>query len=208
MVANEDWDLSGSYYHCSAEWHLWQLKDRKDVRTTLAAVLYPFAYRLSKDSGVFHASAVRIAEHFRTSEWTVLRAMDALTKAGFLVVINKEYFQASIYRVVSHEEWARAHPEQCLVKADYPWSGEEGDELGVQLYTKSGGRVRWFPNILGALRKTGLNDEQIVQEFELFFKGRAAGKRGHYKSVPFSFLRFLTGKYSNTKVSALEVLHA
>lgn len=205
MALNENNNSMESFYHCSAEWHLWQLKDSKGRRTRFAAVLYTFAYHLSKGSGVFYASAVRIAEHFGISKWTVLRAMEALTAAGFFVLINKEFFQSSIYRVVSHEEWAKVHPARCVVKVEYPWSDEIGDELGVQLYTKSGGRVKWFPNILGALRKTGLTDEQIVQEFECFFDWYVTGKHGQYKSIPFRFLNFLKANPSNLEVGKLEV---
>jgi hypothetical protein len=184
------------------------IKGQQRRKNPFCGRLLAFAYRLSKGSGVFCASAVRIAEHFGISKWTVLRAMEALTTAGFFVVINKEYFQSSMYRVVSHEEWARAHPACFVVKVEYPWSDKIGDELGVHLYTKSGGRVKWFPNILGALRRTGLTDEQIVQEFEFFFDGYVAGKHGQYKSVPFSFLNFLKRDSSDLEVGKLEVKSA
>lgn len=200
-----DYDSSLAHYHCSSEWHLWQLKDRKGRRTPFAAVLYPFAFRMAKKSGRFFGSANRVAEHFGIDPSTVRRAMDALTSAGFFVVISQAYFQSTIYKVVSHEEWAKTHPEHCAIKAEFPWTDEEGDELGVRLYTVSGGRVKWFPNILTALRKTALTDDQIVQQFELFFAQDVNGGNGRYKSVPSRFLESLKEDRPKVKVREMEL---
>ncbi len=201
-----NYDSSLAHYHCSSEWHLWQLKDRKDIRTPFAAVLYPFAFRISKNSGCFYCSAERIAEHFGTSPDTVRRAMDALTTSGFFVVIDKELFHSTIYRVVPHDEWAQAHPGRCVVRTEFPWSVEEGDQLGEQLYTLSGGRVKWFLNILIALRKTGFTDDLIVEKFKLFLEVR----RGHgaSKSIPFRFLKFLRQEVQDAKAREIETTPA
>ena len=75
-----------TYYHSSVDWHIWQLSDSKGRKTPFAAVLYPFGFRLSRKSGRFHCSAVRLAEHFGVSKWTVIRAMDALTRERFFVL--------------------------------------------------------------------------------------------------------------------------
>lgn len=195
-----------SYYHCSAEWHLWRLKDSGGHKTPFAAALYPFAFRISKNSNRFYCSAEGIAEHFGTSPDTVRRAMNALTTSGFFIVIDKEYFHSTIYRVVSHDDWAKAHPESCVVKAEFPWSGEEGDQLGVRLYTASGGRVKSFANILAALRKTGFTDDQIVEKFELFL----AARRGHgaSKSILFRFQKFLQQEFRDVKAREIETTPA
>lgn len=189
-----------AYYHCSAEWHLSRLKDSKDRKAPFAAILYPFAYRLSKKSGRFHCSAVRLAGHFGVSKWTIIRAMEALILAGFFVVISKELFQSTTYRVVSHKDWAKDHPGACAVKAAFPWSDESGDELGVRLHTASGGRTKWHPNLLASLRKTGLSDDQIVTRFDAFVRQeierhQAEGRHGGWKSVPLKFAKYLKDEF-------------
>jgi hypothetical protein len=188
-----------SPYYCTVEWHLVRLRDAKGRKVPFAAILYPFAYRISKKSGRFHCSAVNLAAHFETSQWTVLRAMEALTIAGFLIPLSKEPFQPSIYQVLSHKDWASAHPESCSVKAAFPWSGEIGDKLGVRLFTASGGRIKYMPHMLAALRNTGLADDEIVKHFESFMaqeveRRQVGGWHGRWKSVRFRFLRHLRGE--------------
>jgi hypothetical protein len=189
-----------AYYHCSIEWHLAQLRDSKDRRAPFAAALHPFALRISRKSGRFHCSAVRLAKYFRVSKWTVLRAMEALTIAGFFVPISKELFESTNYRVVLHTDWAKTHPGQCVVKTEFPWSGEPGDELGRRLYTASGARTKWYPNLLDSLRKTGLADDEIVSRFEDFFaleieRRQAGGWHGQWKSVPFRFTKCMKNEF-------------
>ena len=199
IAANENDDFLESRYKCTAEWHLWRLRDRKGQRAPLAVPLYSFAWMISKNSGRFYCSAVNLAAHFGVNQSTVLRALDALAKSGFFVVISKEPFQPSIYQVVKHNDWAKSHPHSCAQKVTFPWSAEQGDELGVCLYAASGGRVRWYPNLLAAIRKTGLSDDEVVREFENFFafeneRRQAGGWHGHWKSVAFRFLKFLKGE--------------
>lgn len=172
------------------------MTDSKGRKAPFAAALYPFAYRLSRKSGRFHCSAVRLAEHFKVSKWTVIRAMEALTLAGFFVVISKELFQSTTYKVVSHKDWAKDHPGACAVKATFSWTDESGDELGVRLYTASGGRTKWHPNLLASLRKTGLSDDQIVTRFKSFIsqeieRHQAEGRHGGWKFVPSRFAKLL-----------------
>jgi hypothetical protein len=133
-----DIDNKESAYHCTIEWHLARL-------VPLAAVLYPFAYRISKASRRFHCSAVNLVQHFGVSEWTVLRAIRALQAAGLFILLAKEPFKPSVYRVVSHKEWAADHRGCCAVRDAYPWSEEGGDQLGIRLYNASGGRSNTSP---------------------------------------------------------------
>lgn len=200
MALSEDSISSIAYYYCSIEWHLNQLRDSDGGKTPFVAILYPFAYRISKKSGIFHASAVRLAEHFGVSQWTVIRAMEALKLAGFFVVISKELFQSTSYRVVSHKDWVVSHPENCAVKAMFPWSDEPGDELGKALYNASGGRAKWHANQLTALRKTGLSDDQIVIRFKLYVsqeieQRQAGGWHGRWKFVPRQFVKCLKDEF-------------
>lgn len=209
MALNENNDKFESYYHCSVEWHLWQLKTRKGIKTPFATVLYAFAYHLSKDSGVFYASAVRIAEHFNTSVWSVIRAMDALTIAGFFCVISKENFRSTMYRVVSHVDWAEAHPGQCVKKAALSKSGMKKDELGVRLHAKCGGRTKWYPYDLAALRQTNLDDNEIVNSFDMFVAQQIHGRQaGEWESVPSKFRDYLSREVSDLGFKGLEVKSA
>lgn len=202
-------DNEQSNYHCSPEWHLQRLRHANDKRVPFAAILYPFAHRISKNSGLFHGSAVGVASHFGVSEWTVLRAMEALVAAGFFVVVSKEAFQSSVYRVFSHSDWVKDHPNCCVVKATFPWSGEDGDKLAGRLYNASGGKVKYLSFQLAALRKTGLSDDEIVHRFEGFVadenrRRQAGGWHGHWKSVRYRFLQYLKGNIPKQELEQLE----
>ena len=200
----------GSYYHCSAEWHLIRLRDTNARKAPFAAILYPFAYRISNESGRFYCSAVRIAQHFEVSTWTVLRAMEALTLGGFFEIISKEPFQPTLYHVVPHSDWAKSHPGYCAVKETFPWSDEKDDKLGVRLSNVGGGRIMYAPYMLKALRKTGLNDDEIVERFELFVaqeikRRQEGGWHGRWKHVHPQFLRHLRGEHTEAGTNQLEV---
>lgn len=195
-----NYDSLQAHYHCSAEWHLGQMVYGEGKRAPFAAILYPFAYRVSRNSKLFYGSAERIAEHFGVSPWTVLRAMEALTCAGFFVVVSKAKFQPTIYKVLSHKDWAKAHPGCCAVKTTFPWSGEKSDRLGMHLFTRSGGRVKWYPNVLAGLRKTGLPDDQIVQRFDVFFAQKLNAGHSRWRTLPFKFLKALREDVSPTAI--------
>jgi len=195
VVQNEDINAykESSPYHCSPEWHLARL-----TRTPLAGLLYSFAFRISKNSGIFHGSVLGLATYFGISRWKVQRAMQALTELGFFVCVARESFKPSEYRVVPHKDWAAQHPGCCTVRETFPWSEEEGDALGVRLWNASGGKMRYMPFQLAALRKTGLTDDQIVAAFEELVaaekaRRQATGLLGRWSAVHHRFLRWLTG---------------
>ena len=199
---NETYSLQ-SNYHCSPEWHLARL-----TRTPFAALLYPFAFRISKKSGRFHGSVVGIAQYFEVSRWKVQRAVTGLVNLGFFVVVSKEPFSPTVYRVLSHEEWAKAHQERCVVKETFPWTGEDADELGVRMWNASGGKVTYQPHKLAALRKTGLSDDEIVQAFEQFIENErtrrdAGGWHGRWRSIPYRFLRWVSGRIPDRELESL-----
>jgi hypothetical protein len=192
-----------SNYHCSPEWHMAQL-----TSTPFAGPLYGFAYRISKKTQRFHGSVVGVAEHFGVSRSKVQRAIEALVTLGFFVVISKEPFSPSVYSVLSHKDWAEAHPGCCVVKEKFSWSGEVGDPLGVRLWSASGGKIRYQPYRLAALRKTGLSDEQIVSRFDEFITAEHERRQsqhwhGRWAVVSYRFLRWLTGKISPTELERL-----
>jgi hypothetical protein len=196
-------EVTSSRYYCSPEWHLSQL-----VRTPFAGILYSFAGRISKNSGRFHGSVLGIAEYFDVSRSKVQRAIKALLDSEFFVLVAQETFKPSVYRVVSHTEWAAQHPGQCAAREAFPWSAEEGDKLGRRLWNASGGNVKYHTYQLVALRKTKLNDDEIVAAFETFIaaeqaRRKAGGWTGRWSAVQAGFWRWLTGQ---SQAAELEVL--
>jgi hypothetical protein len=180
-----------SRYYCSPEWHLAQLKN-----TPIAGTLYTFMCRIAKSTGIFHGSVVGLAQYFHVSRWKIQRALQALVKLGFLLVQDAEPFQPTVYRVISHQVWAEQHPDSCVVKESFPWSGEEGDELGVRLHNASGGRIKLIPYQMVALHNTGLTDDQIVEQFGVYLDEERAqckskGRQIRWRSVPIRFLLWL-----------------
>jgi hypothetical protein len=93
-----------------------------------------------------------------------------LERAGFFVVIRKKPFESTVYKVLSHDEWAEQHPDQCVQKIAFPWSGEAGDELGRRLYAASGGKVKLSPHLLNRLRASHLSDDTIHDRFVEFLR--------------------------------------
>jgi hypothetical protein len=192
-------------YHCGPEWHLAKLKSR------FAAILYPFAWRISKKTKRFYCSAEQVAGHFGVSRWTVLRAINELEELGFFSLINKEPFRPSDYTVLSHQDWVKTHPDCCAIRATYPWSGEKGDELGVKLFSLSGGRVKYRPYQLKALRNTELSDEEIAKQFDLFVRVEMhrrdqGGWHGRWASVRFRFLKWLKGELTSDELQRFGLL--
>lgn len=190
-------------YHCSPEWHLAQLR-----HTPLAGLLYSFALRISKKSGRFHGSVLGIAEYFGVGRWKVQRALAALVDLGFFVRDLQERFTPTVYRVIAHKDWAAQHPGGCAVKAEFPWSTEEGDQLGKRLWNASGGKLKYKMFQLKTLRKTGLTDDQIVRAFEGFVgaeqtRRETQGLLGGWDKVQVHFRRWIAGEMQATELMRL-----
>jgi hypothetical protein len=63
----------------------------------------------------FYASAANVAAHYKIAVNTVRRAFKTLCQCGFLEKQpGLSDHGTCTYRVVYHEEWAAAHPGQCL----------------------------------------------------------------------------------------------
>jgi hypothetical protein len=183
---------SDSPFHCSAEWHLRQMK------AELAPLLYSWARRLSAKSGVFSASAENVAKYFGVHHNSVLRAIKELVETGFFQLERREKFKPNTYIVVDHKSWAAHHPNRCVTEVSFPWTGE-GDPLGRELYAISGGRVKFWPNQMEAYRKLDLPDEEIAWQFRNFM-ARYDGR--HWNHAPYDFLGFLkalTGSTDNNR---------
>jgi phage shock protein PspC (stress-responsive transcriptional regulator) len=201
MSMSEDNEFSR--YYCSPEWHLARL-----THTPFAGPLYSFMLRVSKGSGWFHGSAEGVAQYFGVSRWTIQRAMQALVDLGFLVRVAQAPYTPSVYRVIAHNEWEDNHPGCCAKKETLPWSEEKGDPLGVRLWNVSGGKVKYQPYQLTALRKTGLTDDQIATAFEEFVTAEQArceedGSHVHWGKVQFRFRRWIIGRTSSDELEKL-----
>jgi hypothetical protein len=168
--------------HCGSEWHLARL------HCPTAALVYPFALRISKNSGKFACSAISIAAFLGAHRTTVLRAFQRLTEIGFFELLEYGKFDSNIYTVVKHRAWAEAHPGRCTEKTVFPWTGE-GDPLGQQLYAASGCRVKFKEFQIKEYRRLGLDQAELVALFEEFRAG--IGRLRKARNVPFHFLQYL-----------------
>jgi hypothetical protein len=170
--------------HCSSEYHLARLK------SDIAPLIYSLGLRLSKKSGVFYASAETLALYLGQNYRTILRALAELVEEGLFEVESQELFKPTAYRVIRHVDWVKDHPRTCCTTTQFPWSNEQGDPLGVEMYSASGGRVKLNSGFLKAVRGTGLDDEAILAHWKSFLK---AGKSavGKPKAVFFRFLKHL-----------------
>jgi hypothetical protein len=50
---------------------------------------------------------------YECHEATVRRGFKALVKLGFLEVLQQDMCSPTVYRVISHDEWAEKNPGQC-----------------------------------------------------------------------------------------------
>lgn len=155
--------MSETKFYCCAEWHLARL-------SSICSLVYPFALRLSKThGGIYTYSAKSVAEFFGYDEWTVRElGYKKLSELGFFVLLERGTFEANVYQVLSHKEWAVAHSNQCAVKITFPWTGE-GDKLGQDLYVASGSKVKFKDHQIKFLRSLGLPEAEILSEFETFW---------------------------------------
>ena len=181
------WDspiLEPESYFCTSEWHLAKLPP-------VCALIYSFALYLARNSKRFSVSATGLAEYFDRDESTIRRGYKALEKLGFFVKTIQGTFNSSVYRVLTHEEWAKTHPNQCPEKLRNPWA-DDNDPLGQQLLFATGCRVKWKTFQVDNLRNLGLPDDEVVEEFELYYQ-----QKGQFKqpmNVPKGFLLELRQK--------------
>ena len=150
-----------SHFHCSAEWHLVKL-------SPVCAIVYPFALRISKGSQKFACSAKSVGEYFGYEERAIRRAYRELEELGFFVRIETGFFEANVFKVLTHKDWAVENPNRCTTKMEFPWTGE-GDPLGQRLWIASGARVKFKAFQIKFLRDLGLPEKEVVADFEKFW---------------------------------------
>jgi len=182
LAQKEQQGIIETNFHCGSEWHLSRLDSRA------AALVHPFALRISKGSKRFAASATSVAQFFGLHRTTILRAYHELNELGFFELLEYGMFDTNIYRVLNHTEWAKEHPGLCTMKAEFPWTGE-GDPLGPRLFAASGCRVKFKEFQIREYRETGLPEDTIVRHFEEFRSG--TGKFRRARNVPYYFLMHL-----------------
>jgi hypothetical protein len=175
-------------FHCDTSWHLEGVSLR----------IYDLASRVGHRTKKFYATLGSLATYFRVGESTIQRALKLLEESGFFEVLDEGPFISTVYRVLSHKEYAEKYPGQCCQKEVLVWFDDPGvDPLARQFYALSGGRIKFRTNDMKGLRKLGLSDEQLLSEFEKFFERKwPDGYTGARYSTMFSgrFVRHLKDK--------------
>ncbi|HWY54256.1 MAG TPA: hypothetical protein VNZ03_07320 [Terriglobales bacterium] len=98
-------------FHCSAEWHLAKLGK-------YPGLVHALILRIQTEERDFFGSNDQIAEYFGADEKTVRRVLDVLVDTGFVEVIEERVGESTIYRALTHKEWAAKYPSRCCVKRE------------------------------------------------------------------------------------------
>lgn len=122
-----------------------------------------------EENAEFWASAQQLAEYLGYSEKQIRRGRDELAEIGFFELIRERDFGTTIYRVLTHKQWAEHHPGQCAKKVAMPWEGE-GDPLGQKLYAASAGEKKLREHQTLLLRRTEIPEDVIIDEFRTFLQ--------------------------------------
>lgn len=149
-------------FYCSSVYHLVHL-------SRVAQSVYDIGMSLTKgeETSEFYASAKQLADYLGYNERQIRRGREELTEVGFFELIRERNFDTTIYRVLTHKQWAEKHPDQCAEKVEMPWAGE-GDPLGQKLYAASAGERKLRDHQTLLLRRTEITEEIIVEEFRTF----------------------------------------
>jgi len=173
-----------STLYCSSEWHLSQFK------SNLAPLIYSHAFHVAGTSGIYFISLGTLAKYFKADYKTVWNAVRELVESGWFIVVSERKGDVTTYRVRDHKAWVREHPGLCTTKFEYPWTGEDGDRLAVEIYTASGGRVKCYANQIIALRKSRLSDTEIVLRWKQFLADNPP-KSKQWKGALYRFMESL-----------------
>ncbi len=185
-------DTEYGEYYCTTGWHLSRVSKRG---ATLAGYIYELAIRITDsepEPRIFWASLEKIADQFRVNRKTIYHAVKILVEVGlFVPYIEAGYMESASYIVLTHKQWADAHPGKCIERIEFDYS--KGDPLGRKLYQASGGHIKYTEHKLKALRNTGLDDSELLEQFRLFMKNLDRSERLKWNDVGFSFLQSLKG---------------
>lgn len=189
-----------SNFHCCAEWHFAQFKSSR-----CAALIHPWALRISRRTGKFSVSAVQAAAYFQISRSTAIRAYGELADSGFFRLLEYGQFDSNVYQVLTHPEWCKEHIGLCAVRVEFPWT-IENDPLGQRLWAASGGRVKFKQFQINTFRTLGVPDDDLVTLFTQWRDG--VGKWRQPRNVAKHFLKHLRSQVGRAeKVLDMTVLH-
>ncbi len=111
-------------FYCGSEWHLASCSQA-------ACLIYPWALRISKKSRRFRISPKQAAEYFKISPRTAQRGYSDLKRVGLFELLEsgKAQGESSVYKPLTHKEWAVKYPGKCAEKITFAWT-PENDLLG------------------------------------------------------------------------------
>lgn len=159
-------------FRCSPEKHLWRSGLKLAIYQRMAAVTW---VKSRQAYGVYHSSIQNLADYFGVLHQSAQRAVSELIDEGWLRYVEpKQTCKTSARRlradnnghkdlqIVTHEEWTKHYTTgRCFLPDSMPWDTERKDPLALALHRESKGNVRWHPNLLTSLRKTGKTDADI-----------------------------------------------
>jgi|SRR5882762_1745483 len=152
-----------SEFYCCAEWHIAQFERASGA----AALIYPWALRVSGETRKFRASVAQAAQFFKVNLRTAQRAVENLKRLGLFVLLEsgQDNYEPSVYQVLTHQEWSASNAGKCTEKYDNGWAEQE-DPLGPKLFNLSGGKIKFKPFQILTYRKTGIDENLIAELFE------------------------------------------
>lgn len=160
----------------------------RNCSTKMTPFIYSFGLKISRKTDRFYCAATRLAEYFEVHRTAAAKAMRELTALGFFEVVEQEKFKPTVYRVLTHAEWAEENPDQCCEKIVLDFL--DIDSTGALLHSLSGGRIKYKAYQVQALRNAapGMCDDSILCEWQYFLSSpdRPAWPRCHM-----AFLRYL-----------------
>jgi len=118
-----------SRFHCEWDWHM------RKLRNVPAVLIYQLAARVTarKRKKEFKAAAETVAVHFGINTSTVRRAIKLLCRLGFFEKLGMTEHGTNRYRVISHDEWVKKHPGQCVMFRPHEEPEEPESPLGAPL---------------------------------------------------------------------------
>jgi hypothetical protein len=192
---------------CSAEKHLWK-------HGGVVIAIYSKVSALTRGGeSTYFTSVKSMSEFLCCSERQARHGFEVLDSEGWLKIItphakNLGQLRAlthsqKVRRIIPHQEWVQINPGKCFEREATPWDNETHDRLGAQLYRLSDGKLRWYAQELKSIRKSGLQDSEILAVFhgivetqrtEMLSK-RAAGEYGNMKwrGMKWDFIKQLSG---------------
>jgi hypothetical protein len=178
-------------FHCGSEWHFARANPTTNNTLSLggaaAAMVHSWLLRVAKkdkDTGErkIWVSPYQAALHLNMKPRMAQLAFQINRELGFFVLLESGKTQGSPsrFQILTHKEWAEAHPGQCTEKFDAGWKEQE-DPLGIDLHVASDGAIKFKTVQVLRYRQTGLPTDTIMAVFKAWFPCYAAEKKGKHK---------------------------